>query len=186
MASLTQWTWIWANSGRQWRTGKPGMLRNNLVTEQQQKQYFSWKWWFTLRISICQSSLPNPGCTFTHEENFETRKVLEPHPWRCWWTGLRRGPDTGIYSKSTWHGHSELPGCELPLWGIGLFLGNGTSQKSPNLSEHHLETRTITSFKTDKSAVLQSSHKWLFANIPKAWMVIMLNINIVIVWPTPG
>ena len=26
MASLTQWTWVWANSGRQWRTGKPGML----------------------------------------------------------------------------------------------------------------------------------------------------------------
>ena len=26
MASLTQWTWVWANSGRQWRTAKPGML----------------------------------------------------------------------------------------------------------------------------------------------------------------
>ena len=26
IASLTQWTWIWANCGRQWRTGKPGML----------------------------------------------------------------------------------------------------------------------------------------------------------------
>ena len=45
-ALLTQWTWIWANSRRQWRTGKPGMLqslgsqrvRHNLVTEQQQQQ----------------------------------------------------------------------------------------------------------------------------------------------------
>ena len=26
MASLTQWTWVWANSGRQWRTRKPGVL----------------------------------------------------------------------------------------------------------------------------------------------------------------
>ena len=26
MASPTQWTWIWANSGRQWRTRKPGVL----------------------------------------------------------------------------------------------------------------------------------------------------------------
>ena len=26
MASSTQWTWVWADSGRQWRTGKPGML----------------------------------------------------------------------------------------------------------------------------------------------------------------
>ena len=24
MASLTQWTWVWANSGRQWRTEEPG------------------------------------------------------------------------------------------------------------------------------------------------------------------
>ena len=25
---LTQWTWIWASSGRWWRTGKPGMLQS--------------------------------------------------------------------------------------------------------------------------------------------------------------
>ena len=43
MASLTQWTWVWANSGRQ-RTGKPGVLQpkglkrvgHNLVTEELQ------------------------------------------------------------------------------------------------------------------------------------------------------
>ena len=42
MASLTQWTWIWANYRRQWRTEEPGVLqsmgsqrhRHNLVTEQ--------------------------------------------------------------------------------------------------------------------------------------------------------
>ena len=27
MALLIQWTWVWANSGRWWRTGKPGMLQ---------------------------------------------------------------------------------------------------------------------------------------------------------------
>ena len=45
MASLTQWTWVWANSGRQWRTGKPGILlfmgsqriRHDLPTEQHQQ-----------------------------------------------------------------------------------------------------------------------------------------------------
>ena len=26
--SLTQWTWVWANSGRWWRTGKPGVLQS--------------------------------------------------------------------------------------------------------------------------------------------------------------
>ena len=43
MASSTQWTWIWENSGREWRTGKPGVLqsmglqrvRHELATEQQ-------------------------------------------------------------------------------------------------------------------------------------------------------
>ena len=45
-ASLTQWTGVWADSGRQWRTGKPGVLqskglqrvRHDLPTGQQQKQ----------------------------------------------------------------------------------------------------------------------------------------------------
>ena len=52
MASLTQWTWVWANSGRWWRTGKPGTLqfmglqrvRHNWVTEQQQ-QMVTWSYW---------------------------------------------------------------------------------------------------------------------------------------------
>ena len=42
-ASLTQWTWVWANFRRWWRTGKPGVLqsmelwrvRHDWVTEQQ-------------------------------------------------------------------------------------------------------------------------------------------------------
>ena len=28
MASLTQWTWVWASSGRWWKTGKPGVLQS--------------------------------------------------------------------------------------------------------------------------------------------------------------
>ena len=43
LASLTQWTWVWANSRRQWSTGKPGVLQSmgsqrvghDLVTEPQ-------------------------------------------------------------------------------------------------------------------------------------------------------
>ena len=45
MASPTQWTWVWADSGRWWRTGRPAVLqsmgsqrvRHNLVTEQQEQ-----------------------------------------------------------------------------------------------------------------------------------------------------
>ena len=28
MASPTQWAWVWAYSGREWRTGKPGVLQS--------------------------------------------------------------------------------------------------------------------------------------------------------------
>ena len=43
MASPTQWTWVWANFGRQWKTGTPGVLqstgsqsiRHDWATEQQ-------------------------------------------------------------------------------------------------------------------------------------------------------
>ena len=49
MASPIQWTWVWTNSRRWWRTGKPGILqslvlqrvRHNFATEQQ--QYFQWR-----------------------------------------------------------------------------------------------------------------------------------------------
>ena len=45
MASPIQWTWTWANWGRWWGTGKPGVLQSmglqrvghNLVNEQQQQ-----------------------------------------------------------------------------------------------------------------------------------------------------
>ena len=47
MASLTQWTWVWANSRRWWRIGRSGMLQSmglqrvghDLATKQQQKRY---------------------------------------------------------------------------------------------------------------------------------------------------
>ena len=62
MALLTQWTWVWANSGRQWRTGKPGVLqsmgsqrvRHGLVTEKQQCAFL-----FSFSVfSDCKYSYP--------------------------------------------------------------------------------------------------------------------------------
>ena len=49
MASPTQWTWVWENFMRWWRTGKPGVLQSmelqrdghDLVTEQQYKKYIT-------------------------------------------------------------------------------------------------------------------------------------------------
>ena len=47
MTSPNQWTWVWANSGRKWRTWKSGLLQSimsqrvehDLVTEQQHHVY---------------------------------------------------------------------------------------------------------------------------------------------------
>ena len=47
MASPTRWTWVWASSGRWWRTGKPGVLQSmgwqrvthDWATEQQQSKH---------------------------------------------------------------------------------------------------------------------------------------------------
>ena len=57
--SPTQWTWVWENSRRQWRTGKPGILqymgsqivRHDSATEQQ-----IWKW-TELEHSSCTPNL---------------------------------------------------------------------------------------------------------------------------------
>ena len=38
--SLTQWTWVWANPRRWWRSGKPGMLQS--MGSQSQTQLRDW------------------------------------------------------------------------------------------------------------------------------------------------
>ena len=53
MASLTWWTWIWANSRRQWRTGKTGVLQS--TGWQSQAWLNDWTatgWVFTLQLPI--------------------------------------------------------------------------------------------------------------------------------------
>jgi len=42
IASLTQWTWIWTNSGKQWRTGKPGVLQSMGSQRARQTQLSNW------------------------------------------------------------------------------------------------------------------------------------------------
>ena len=60
MASRTRWTWVWASSGRQQRTGKPGILQfmgsqragHHLETEQAQtriRPQFSSCYW----LAVC-------------------------------------------------------------------------------------------------------------------------------------
>ena len=42
MALLIQWTWVWANSGRQWMTGKSGVLQS--MGSQRVRRDWDWDW----------------------------------------------------------------------------------------------------------------------------------------------
>ena len=55
MESLTQWTWVWPNSGRWWRTGKPGVPQS--MESQSWTQLSNWT--TTMHIDIW------PGSSFT-------------------------------------------------------------------------------------------------------------------------
>ena len=59
IASLTQWTWVWVNSGSWWWTGRPGLLlfmgsqgvKHNRVTE------LNWTLWSVPRWKLPPSQL---------------------------------------------------------------------------------------------------------------------------------
>ena len=45
MASVTQWTWVWVNSGSWWWTGGPGMLQSPLHAEVAKSRTRRWLNW---------------------------------------------------------------------------------------------------------------------------------------------
>ena len=59
MASLTQWTWVWASFGRWWRKGKSSVLLfiglqrmgHDWATEQQKRSFYN-IWWI-LKHNLC-------------------------------------------------------------------------------------------------------------------------------------
>ena len=61
MASLTQWTWVWVNSGRWWRTGKPGVLQlmgSPRVGHEQQHWCYTFLLNFVCLFSSYKTSFP--------------------------------------------------------------------------------------------------------------------------------
>ena len=42
MASLTQWTWVWVNSGSWWRTGRPAMCSPWGLKESDTTEWLNW------------------------------------------------------------------------------------------------------------------------------------------------
>ena len=83
MASVTQWTWVWANSGWYWRRGKPGVLQfigsqrvgHDLLTEQQQAC-------LRIKLFIDASSLSNHKFSFLWSTIIKKNKSsIHQHKW---------------------------------------------------------------------------------------------------------
>ena len=90
MASLTQWTWIWENSGRWWRTGKP-VTPIHGVTK-------SWTWWATE-----QKQCPERWCPSTRASGWNQWKVyqrLQKHLSRVQSTSERGGHEVCVISDT--------------------------------------------------------------------------------------
>ena len=51
MVSLTQWTWIWANSGRWWKTRKPGMC--SLEGHKESDTQWLNNWYLGVHVKKC-------------------------------------------------------------------------------------------------------------------------------------
>ena len=123
-ASLTQWTWVWASSGRWQRTGKPGMLQSmglqrvghNLATEQQLGS--TWK------TKLLQSlHCPSPVTSTQDSPQSVTSESV----------GRRGGEERYQFLLSLSAAVSELMLILFPLHLIGL-KGTGDTIK---INEHH-------------------------------------------------
>ena len=104
IAPPTQWTWVWANSGRQWRTGKPGMLQStgwvSEWTTTVPNKPFSGQ---DARMDICDNNKKiKPGF---HSPSLgpEGRAVLYNLPWfREAWRATVRGVAKSWTQLSDW------------------------------------------------------------------------------------
>ena len=106
MASPTRWTWVWANSRRRWRTGKPGVLPSmglqrighNWATEQQQREktnlqvHDTWgmSWFFLHRKwpeemrSVVKYKTLEPSLAAAYPLSFFRKVLLFIYFWLCW------------------------------------------------------------------------------------------------------
>ena len=68
VASLTQWTWVWASSGSWWWTGKPGLLQSmGLQSQTRLNNWTDWQplwktvWKFLTKLHILLTIWSNSG-----------------------------------------------------------------------------------------------------------------------------
>jgi len=136
MASQTQWTWVWASSGRWWRTGRPVMLQS--VGSQRIRHY-----WVTEQTNM----LIKPTVNLTHwcdsdifwhclslglewkltfSNSCSTVNFVDPAPWimqsspfkTCLCQILKQGPS--FCSTESWTQSSLLCQLQILLTAMGF------------------------------------------------------------------
>ena len=81
MASPTKWTWVWANSRRWWRTGKPGMYKVKDVPSHH--SFLTSSYWKSWIIRQQEKSIFVIGkeeiklSLFTDESNFNLERMTK-------------------------------------------------------------------------------------------------------------
>ena len=95
MASLTRWTWVWADSGRSWRTGKPSVLQSlglqrvghDWVTEPQQHM---------ATIPRMSWQPPAVALNWAGKSSSDPKSHVRWVPGAGWPLALLQGPQAGV------------------------------------------------------------------------------------------
>ena len=112
------WKWVWANSGRQWRTGKPGVLQSmvsqrvgiDLATEQQQGNWLRAQSWEPDHVALKFARLYNLVLLKFPVPTFQFNSVAQLCPTLC----DPMNHSTPAYPSPTPGVHSDS--CPLSRW----------------------------------------------------------------------
>ena len=128
MASPTQWTWIWVNSGSWWWTGKPGVLRSI----GSQRVWHDWATdlnWTRLQWPVTMNIIFFFFFFFAHTSRIGWVILLKWSKLSWFWVGSLTHQQSAGGSDGVWlvedvcccHGWSLLPMFSQPPTGLHLF-----------------------------------------------------------------
>ena len=142
MASLTQWTWVWVNSGSWWWTGRPGLLQSMGSQRVRHNWVTKLNWNLSMNVIYQLVLVGVEAAGFPSVSAFFTRICLQCRRLRrrCMldvgktsWS--RKWQPTLVFLPGTFHGQRSLVGCSP--WGH-------TGSDMTEATEHHTQYGTDT------------------------------------------
>ena len=123
MAPPTLWTWVWASSGRWWRTGKPAVLTKVLKQSQE--------------ASFPPQDLQIISWAISHDCLIDTESPIRGRKLTTWWADYRH--DISCHNSEKWpQGNGSKP---APYWRLTVLKTVKTTLIRP----------LMTSFKTARA-----------------------------------